>query len=132
MQHPVIFFDGVCNLCTGSVLFIIKRDPEAIFRFASLQSDAAKELLEGKDVDVRKMESLILLKNGRIYRRSRAALEIARQLTGLWPLFYAFIIIPGPVRDVVYNWVAGNRYSWFGKKDQCMVPTPELSSRFID
>ena len=131
-DHPVILFDGVCNLCSESVLFIIKRDPKARFRFAALQTDIARILLKDHEVDPDKMESIILIKEGRIFQRSRAALEIARLLNGLWPLFYVFIVFPGPIRDWIYNWVALNRYRWFGRKEECMVPTPALASRFID
>lgn len=131
-NHPVILFDGVCNLCNASVQFIIKRDPAEKFRFASLQSSYAKSLLAPLGLDPEKeLFSIILVEQGRLYRRSDAALRIARQLTGLWPIVYALKIIPRFVRDSVYNWIARNRYRFFGKKDECMIPTPSLKMRFL-
>ena len=131
-QERVVLFDGVCNLCNWSVQFIINRDPKGIFRFASLQSDIGRKLMQenGQDPDV--LESIILVDVEKTYFRSRAALEIAKKLSGLWPLFYAFKIIPSPILDSIYNFIARNRYRWFGRKDQCMVPTKDLSIRFID
>ena len=127
---PTIFFDGVCNLCNQSVLFVIKRDRQAKFNFAPLQSSYAKHHLIALDPTANDLNTIILLKNGKLYKRSRAILEIARGLSGLWPLLYAFVIIPTPLRDVLYIWVARHRYQWFGKKDECMIPTPQLKSRF--
>ncbi len=128
----VVLFDGVCNLCNQSVLFIIQRDPSAKFKFATLQSEFAKQQLASRITEKEKMESVVLLRNGEVYRQSRAALEIARHLSGAWPLMYALIMVPPFLRNVVYNWIARNRYKWFGKKDACMIPTPELRARFIE
>ena len=128
----VILFDGVCNLCNGAVNFILDRDPGERFKFASLQSGYGQQYLENNDLPLDSFESMVLLKHGRSYRKSTAALEIARQMGGLWPLLYAFIVIPSFLRDPLYNLVANNRYKWFGKRDQCRVPTPELKSRFLD
>lgn len=128
----VVLFDGVCNLCNQSVLFIIQRDPSAKFHFATLQGAYAQQQLAHLTPEEQKFESVVLLQNGKIYRQSSAALEIARQLTGAWPLMYAFIVVPPIIRNAVYDWIARNRYKWFGKKDACMIPTPELKARFIE
>lgn len=126
--HPVVLFDGVCNLCTGSVKFIIRRDPRGRFRFAALQSDAAARLLGGEGA---RPDSIALVESGRVYWKSAAALRIARRLGALWPVLYVFVVVPRPVRDWVYDCVARNRYRWFGKQDSCMVPTAELRARFL-
>lgn len=130
-QQNIILFDGVCNLCNGAVLFIIKRDRKRKFLFASLQSSIAKQKLEEKNSSS-ELETIILLSGNSIYQRSDAALEIARQLSGLWPALYVFKIVPRFIRDAIYTWIANNRYRFFGKKDSCMIPTPDLKSRFID
>ena len=132
MKNPILFFDGVCNLCQGSVQFIIKRDKNNLFRFASLQSDKAKELLPAELVSEDALQSLVLIKGDKILTKSTAALTIAKSLSGLWPALYIFLIVPKFLRDVVYDFIARNRYRWFGKKDQCMIPTPDLKLKFID
>lgn len=129
--EPVILFDGVCNLCNSSVLFIIQRDPKAKFRFASLQSDFGKAQMLRYGLKNSELDSVLLIKEEILYQKSNAALEIARNLAGGWPLLYAFKIIPTFLRDWIYNWIARNRYKWFGKKDACMIPTPKLKSRFV-
>lgn len=134
MDHFIILFDGVCNLCNSAVLFIIKRDPSSRFRFASLQSDYAQNILRQYGVDSRpeNLFSIFLIAGDRIYTRSDAALEVARHLSGFWPAIRIFKIVPRFMRDGVYDWIARNRYSLFGKKDECMIPTPELKGRFIE
>lgn len=131
-NQPVLLFDGVCNLCNGAVQFIIQRDPEGRFRFASLQSDAAARLLNQFPEAPRDISTIVLIEKGKMYTRSDAALRAARHLPGLWPALYALIIIPRPVRNAVYDWIARNRYRWFGKKDRCMLPTPDLRGRFLE
>lgn len=131
-DHPVILFDGVCNLCNSSVQFVIKHDKEGKFRFAALQSDFGQQQLERYSFDKEQLLSVVLVMNGRAYDKSRAALEIARRLNGIWPMFYAFIIVPPFIRDFVYNWISRNRYRWFGRRDECMIPTPDLKARFIN
>lgn len=131
-HHAVIFFDGVCNLCNSSVNFIIDRDPNGYFRFAALQSDAAARRLPAHGITPEALESLVLLEDGACYRRSSAALRIARRLGGAWPLLYVFVLVPRPLRDAVYDWIAAHRYRWFGRRDTCRVPTPELRARFLD
>jgi predicted DCC family thiol-disulfide oxidoreductase YuxK len=132
-MEAVVLFDGVCNLCNSSVNFIIDRDRHRYFHFAALQSDAGIELLRkhGRTPPPGDPDSIILVENGRVYERSTAALRIARKLRGAWKILYAGIIVPRPLRDVVYKWIARNRYRWFGKKDSCRMPTPELKDRFL-
>lgn len=127
----MVLFDGVCNLCNGAVNFVIDRDPEGYFKFAALQSEEGTALLEAVGVTGEVMSSIVLVEGGRVYRKSSAALRIARRLSGAWPLLYLFIVVPRPLRDVVYDWIARHRYDWFGQRDQCRIPTPELRSRFL-
>lgn len=132
-KYPhVILFDGVCNLCSGSVQFIIKRDPNERYKFASLQSELGARVLAHLGLSSSELHSIILVEGNRHLQRSDAALEIARNLSGGWPLLYVFKIIPRFLRDPVYNWISRNRYAWFGKKDACWLPTPDLKSRFLD
>jgi predicted DCC family thiol-disulfide oxidoreductase YuxK len=125
-------FDGVCNLCNGFVDYVIARDPEAQFRFVSLQSDAARRLLSGVPIDPPVRESFVLIEQGRVFRQSEAALRVARRLGTPWSFAYPLIAVPRPVRDWVYGIVARNRYRWFGKRPTCRVPTPDLRRRFLD
>ena len=129
--QPVLLFDGVCNLCNGTVQFVIKRDPRAKFRFAALQSEAGQALLKKFQLQQDDYDSFVFVEGERFYLRSTAALKVLKGLRGLWPLLYGFMIIPRPIRDFFYNWIAKNRYRWFGKKDQCMIPTPDLQKRFL-
>jgi predicted DCC family thiol-disulfide oxidoreductase YuxK len=124
----IVLFDGICNLCNGAVRFILVRDPRGRFRFASLQSNVARRLLKGDGPP----ETIILIDAGKIYSKSTAALRIARGLRFPWPLLYGLVIVPRFLRDVVYDWVARNRYRWFGKRDTCMLPTPQMKERFLD
>ncbi len=132
MTKSVIFFDGLCNLCNSSIQFIIKRDKKEKFSFASLQSKYAKENLPYELIDAGNLQSIVYKKGEDIQVKSAAALTISKELSGLWPMLYIFIIIPMSVRDFVYDVIAKNRYKWFGKKDQCMIPSKELKSRFLD
>ncbi|MCP3101108.1 thiol-disulfide oxidoreductase DCC family protein [Myxococcus sp. K15C18031901] len=129
---PVVLFDGVCNLCNGAVNFIIDRDPGAHIRFAALQSEQAAALLAplGR-VPEMDPQSFILVEDGRVYERSTAALRVVRRLSGAWKLLYAFMLVPRPLRDVVYGLIARNRYRLFGKAEACRMPTPELRARFL-
>jgi predicted DCC family thiol-disulfide oxidoreductase YuxK len=131
-SDKIIFFDGVCNLCNGFVQFIIKRDRSAKFRFASLQSEYARARLTQAHRDPDELYSIIFMDGTNLLERSDAVLEIARHLGGAWPLLTAFKILPRRLRDALYNFVAGNRYRWFGRQDQCMIPTPELKTRFVE
>ena len=131
----LILFDGVCNLCNGAVNFIIDRDPEGCFTFAALQSEEAAPLLAefGRQPEslATAPDSIALIEGGHLYERSDAVLRIARRLDGLWPLSYAFVVLPKSFRDALYGWIAANRYRWFGKEDACRIPTPELRARFL-
>lgn len=131
-QGPVILFDGVCNLCTASVQFVIARDRRRRFRFASLQSPVAEALLGPELEREDRLGSMLLVAGGQVYRRSSAALRIARQLDGLWPLMAAFLIVPRPLRDFVYDWIGSRRYRFFGKRETCWIPDPVLAERFLD
>ncbi|MFM7709349.1 MAG: thiol-disulfide oxidoreductase DCC family protein [Ferruginibacter sp.] len=128
---PIVLFDGVCNLCNHSVQFIIKRDPDARFRFAALQSPVGEALCQQYGIDPTKTDSVILIQNKKAQTHSSAALRIARQLRGPVKILYLLIIIPYFLRDLVYNLIARNRYRWYGKKESCMIPTPDLKSRFL-
>lgn len=132
-NKKVVLFDGVCNLCNEAVQRIIKHDRKDVFRFASLQSELGKKLVAERDLDPEKIDSIILIDPGvAYYRKSTAALEISRELSGGYSLLKNFLFIPEVFRDWVYDVIASNRYRWFGKKDQCMIPTPELKAKFLD
>lgn len=130
-DKPLILFDGVCNLCTGSVQFVLKRDKEKKFTFASLQSTTGQKLLSQFNLPNDTFNSFILYQDGKMYTRSTAALKLFQQLKG-WQWVKIFWIFPKFIRDAVYNLMARNRYKWFGKKDECWVPTPELKARFLN
>ncbi|GAB5521541.1 MAG: thiol-disulfide oxidoreductase DCC family protein [Rhodothermales bacterium] len=129
--HAVVLFDGVCNLCNTSVNYIIDHDPEGYFKVASLQSESAQALLDDYHLPADYLDSLVLVEGGRVYTRSTAALRIARRLQGGVQVLAVLLAIPEPLRDIVYAWVARNRYRWFGQRDTCRLPTPELQSRFL-
>lgn len=122
----------MCNLCNSAVQFIIKRDKKKQFFFAALQSGKGQALLKEFNLSTTELNSFILVYNGKAYKRSSGALYVAKLLGGFWKLFYGFIIIPSFIRDAVYNFIAKNRYKWFGKKESCMMPTPELKARFLN
>jgi predicted DCC family thiol-disulfide oxidoreductase YuxK len=128
-----ILFDGVCNLCNASINFIIDRDKNSKFIFAALQSEAGNQLLKQHQISVpaKGFDSIILIKGDKVYKKSDAALEIAKDLSGFWSLFYVFKIIPSFIRDIFYNLIAKNRYVLFGKSDSCRIPTPELKQKFL-
>ncbi|QIL38427.1 DUF393 domain-containing protein [Pedobacter sp. HDW13] len=129
-NKPIIFFDGVCNLCNASVQFVIAHDKNDQFCFTAIQGELAKEVLPKFNVDLTQLNTVLLLEEGKLYTKSSAALRIAKKLNGAWPLLYGFIIIPKFVRDWFYNIVAQNRYKWWGKEESCWVPTPDLKSKF--
>jgi len=131
-DQPIILFDGVCNLCSGVVLFAIKRDPERIFKYAPLQSEAGQSLLRHFGLPMNDLNSFILVEGNKYYQKSTAVLRIAKRIKGLWPILYSFIIVPEPIRDFIYDIVAKNRYKWFGRKDECLIPTPDIRSRFLE
>jgi predicted DCC family thiol-disulfide oxidoreductase YuxK len=129
---PVILFDGVCNLCNASVRWVIAHDRAARFRFASLQSRAGRELLAAAGWPAGRPESIVLIEGAQAWGRSDAALGIARRLGFPWSLAAAGVIVPRALRDAVYDWVARNRYRWFGRKDACEAAPPALRGRFLD
>jgi len=131
-SHPVILFDGVCNLCNASVQYVIKHDKKKLFRFASLQSSFGESILKQYNLSADTFNSFILLSDNKIYTRSTAALMVAKKLKGFIKFLYGFIIAPKFIRDFVYDVIAKNRYRWFGKKEACWVPTPELKSLFFE
>ena len=125
----VILFDGVCNFCNSSINLLIRNDKKAYFQFAPLQGEIAQQLVGNRILPT--PESVILLEDGKIYEKSTAALRIAKKLDGLWPLVYILHIIPKFVRDPIYDLIARNRYKWFGKKETCMIPSPDIRNRFL-
>ena len=134
-QRPVILFDGVCNLCNSVVRWVIERDKEGRFDFASLQSDAARrelvKVMDAKEIDALP-DSIVLLDSDGVHVRSAAALRIACGLGSRFALLRLGIVLPRPIRDVIYDLIARNRYRWFGRRDTCMTPTPDIAARFLD
>ena len=133
-SHSIILFDGLCNFCDASVQFIIDRDPQEVFRFAPLQSPLGQALLVQFKIDRMSTDSVVLIdtRRNRAYTKSTAGLHIAKQLSLPWPFTVVLFAIPAALRDVFYDWFARYRYRWFGKKDACRLPTPELRARFVD
>ncbi|MEK3887574.1 thiol-disulfide oxidoreductase DCC family protein [Bacillus sp. FSL K6-3431] len=129
-MKPVILFDGVCNFCDSSVQFIIKRDPNSYFHFTSLQSPIGQSLLKEYNVPAN-IDSMVLIENDKLFYRTSASLRICGRLTGLWKLLYIFLLIPPPIRNIFYHIIAKNRYKWFGKKDSCTLPSPDIKKRFL-
>ena len=130
-SHKIILFDGVCNLCNRSVNFIISKDKKDVFRFATLQSEIGLSLISQHGINTTKTDSVILIDTNEYHERSSAILQIVKNLSGGYALLYFFIIVPKCIRDWGYDYIAKNRYKWYGKKDSCMVPTPELVSKFL-
>lgn len=130
-DKPILLFDGVCNLCNGFVQFVIRRDPKGKFRFAALQSEIGQTLLRQANMPTEELSTVILYENGKFYTHSSVPLLVVKRFGGAWPLLYGLVIVPKFIRDGIYNWVARNRYRWFGKRESCMIPTPELKSRFL-
>jgi len=131
-EKKLILFDGVCNLCNGVVQFVIKRDRKNQFQFASLQSNTGREILRKFNLPVNTFNSFILVEGEIAYTKSTGALRVAKQLGGGWPVLYGLIIVPKIIRNGIYNLVARNRYKWFGKKEACVLPTPEFKAKFLD
>ena len=127
----LVLFDGVCNLCNGAVDFIVRHDTQGNFMFASLQSELGQQLLDHYNLPKDEYESMVLLKQGKVYQKSNAALEIAAGLPGAWSLMRVFKLVPTPLLNALYSFIAINRYRFFGKKETCRLPTPEERSRFL-
>ena len=131
-DKPIILFDGVCNFCDASINFIIRQDKKTVFRFAALQSKAGQELLEKYDLPQTEINSFILIDRGKVYNRSAAGFKVYGKLPWYWKWTQIFWIVPRFIADAVYDFIAKNRYKWFGKKEECMIPTPEVRNRFLD
>ena len=133
MTEPrIVLFDGVCNLCVGSVQFIIRHDPERVFRFASLQSEVGRALSRRYDIVAGNLETMVLIGDNTAFTRSEAAIRIACEFGGIWRLARGLRLIPLPLRDVVYDWVARHRYRWFGSRTECWLPSADLQTLFLD
>jgi predicted DCC family thiol-disulfide oxidoreductase YuxK len=131
--RPIILFDGVCNLCNGITHFVIRHDPApGRFRFAAMQSKCGQQLLREHGLPTEDLDTFVMIDGERAQVRSTAALHVLRGLGLPWSLLYVLIVVPRPMRDVVYRWIARNRYRWFGKRESCMVPTPDIRSRFLE
>lgn len=131
-KYAIILFDGVCNLCSSVVQFAIKHDPKRHFRFASLQSEFGQNVMKKFGLPIDQLNSFILLENNKIYTKSTAALMVTKKLNKGWSLLYAFMIVPSFIRNIVYDYVARHRYNWYGSKEECWIPTPELKQLFLD
>ena len=131
MDDAIVIFDGYCNFCSRSVLFIIKRDRKGHFRFAASQTREGKKVIERYRIGELAQQSLLLIEDGNVYRKSTAALRIARRLQHGWRLCYVFMIIPRGLRDLLYEGIARNRYKVFGKRDLCFIPEPAIRERFL-
>ncbi len=132
-DKSIILFDGVCNLCRGSVQFVIRHDPKEKFQFASLQSDMAQALIKQHSGEVSSvLDTIILIEGGAAYYRSDAALRIAKSLHFPWSILSIFLIIPKKIRDLVYDFIGQRRYKWFGKMEACWLPDEKLARRFLD
>lgn len=130
-NEPIILFDGICNFCNSAINFTIKRDKKKQIKFAPLQSEAGQKLLKEYKLPVNEFESFVFIVNNKVFTKSTAALTVCKYLKGAWPLCYSFILVPGFIRNAVYDLVARNRYKWFGSKDTCMIPTPDIRARFL-
>ena len=130
--NNIVLFDGICNFCDSSINRIIRHDKKNRFRFAPLQSETGKKLAKQYFIDTEKTDSIILIENNKAYTKSTAILRISKHLNTLYPLMYGFMIIPAFIRNFIYDFIARNRYRWFGKKDSCMIPTAEVRSKFIE
>lgn len=131
--HPVLLFDGVCNLCNGAVQFVIKHDPKGNIHFASLQSEAGQQLLASHHYHDTGMHSVVFIEGTQLFTKSDAVLHVGLQLGGVWGILSRTgLLLPRRVRDVLYDWIANNRYRWLGKAEQCLLPTREIRSRFLE
>jgi len=132
INKKIVLFDGVCNLCSRSVQFILKKDKKNQFLFGSLQGQTGQEYLKKFNLPADNFNSFILVENDKLYTRSTAALRVLKHLGGGWSFWYALTIVPKFIRDAIYNWIAKNRYAWFGKKEECWLPKPELKAKFLN
>ncbi|MDB5251774.1 MAG: thiol-disulfide oxidoreductase family protein [Flaviaesturariibacter sp.] len=131
-QPPVILFDGVCNFCNGAINFVLRQDRRKRLRFAPLQSPAGQALLKQYGLDKNTFDSFVLIREGKVYRKSTAALAVLNELPWYWKEAQVLRIVPRFLRDTIYDFIARNRYRWFGRRDACMVPTADMRARFIE
>ena len=130
-ENAIILFDGVCNFCNAAINFVLKQDKKGVFRFAPLQSEAGQRLLKQYNLSTAEFDSFVLIDDGKIYKKSCASLRVMNKLPWYWKEAQLLRIIPTAFRDAIYDFIAKNRYKWFGKKEQCMIPTPEMRNRFL-
>lgn len=129
----IVLFDGVCNFCNDSIRFIMKRDKKDLYRFASLESELGRQLTSERGIDTEQVDSIILIQPGEAYYiKSDAALEMAKNMSGLYPLLAIFQYLPRGFRNFFYDYIARNRYKWFGKKEACPMPTKDEQDKFLD
>ncbi len=131
-DHPIVLFDGVCNFCNGIINFLISQDKKNVLRFAAMQSEAGKKILTQYGFEPGYTKSFVFIINGKAYKKSTAALKLYNQLPWYWKWIQIFWIVPTFIRDGVYEYISENRYKWFGKKSQCMLPSPGIKSRFLE
>ena len=131
MEPAILLFDGVCNFCNDAVRFVVPRDPAGRLRFASLQSETGREIQQRFGLDPEDLDTVVLLDGERCHTKSGAVLRVARRLGGAWPLLWALWLVPSPLRDWAYDRFAERRYAWFGRSDECLVPTPDVRERFL-
>ncbi|QEC58503.1 thiol-disulfide oxidoreductase DCC family protein [Flavisolibacter ginsenosidimutans] len=131
LSYPVILFDGVCNFCNAGINFIMRQDKNKVFRFAALQSEAGQKLLAQYNLPRKEFESFVLIDEGKVYQKSSAGLKVYGKLPWYWKWTQVFWLAPKFIRNVVYDFIAKNRYRWFGKKEQCMIPMQEVRNRFL-
>lgn len=131
-DKKIILFDGVCNLCDSTVQYLIKRDNKDVFRFVALQSPLGQEIIDHIGIDTSKTDSIILYEPNKAYHyKAEAAIKIAAALGGIYHIMQVFLVLPKSFNNAVYDYVAKNRYKWYGKKDECMIPTPEMKAKFL-
>ena len=130
-HRSILLFDGHCNMCNSSVQFVLKHEKREQLSFASLQSDAGREILAHYNIDPKEVDSVVLIENEKAYIKSSAALRASKYLKGLYPILFGFIIVPSFIRDLVYDFIARNRYKWFGKTESCMIPDKNVANRFL-
>lgn len=132
-NKKIILFDGICNLCNGAVIKVIKNDKKNVFLFAPIQSETGQKIINHLGIDTSKTDSIILYEpNKAYYIKSAAALQIMKEFSGFWKLMQIFTILPDAFNNIFYDFIARNRYKWYGKKESCMIPTPELKAKFLD
>ena len=130
--NKILLFDGVCNLCKGTVQFVLKNDKKGASMFTSLQSDVGQKILKENHFNTTEFSSIMYYRNGKLLLKSTAVLNLVRDMGGFWSFLFPLIYIPEIIRDLIYDWVAKNRYRWFGKTESCMIPLPEYKERFIE